>query len=273
MDGRAILYNQYYSLRERLYEQYRWGVRPAAISLAIFGVLILIAWYLTNDGSTMSTLLMLTGLSVIVLSFLLYFLTSDVYLRSEVADSMSISNSLNMGKILSSLLVESKGIYVPPGQAGLLRVFIPVSADVTERDLSAIRAGSETFNTSATGVKGISLIPPGYGLFKYSQSIGAVFTAEGLENEIKDVLENGLEFASSVSVKREGAHVTVSMHRLASKGMCTSVRRENPGICTQIGCPVCSFVGCMVVSGTGRKARILSSVAEDHIVNVTFELL
>jgi hypothetical protein len=65
----------------------------------------------------------------------------------------------------------------------------------------------------------------------------------------------------------------VSMHRLASEGMCMQIRRENPGICTQIGCPVCSFVGCMVVSGTGRKARIVSAVMENHILNVTFELL
>jgi hypothetical protein len=39
---------QFESLRKRLYEQYRWGIKPAAISLDIFGVLVLVAWYLTN---------------------------------------------------------------------------------------------------------------------------------------------------------------------------------------------------------------------------------
>jgi hypothetical protein len=266
----ATVDKQYESLRKRLYEQYQWGIKPAAITLALFGVLVLVAWYLTNDGSTMSTLLMLAGLSVIVLSFLLYFLTPDTYLRSEVADAMSISNTLNMGKMLSSLLVESKGIYVPAGEKGLLRVFIPLSAAA---NVGAIQPGSATFNVSLSGANGISLLPPGYGLYKYSQSIGAVFTAEGLENEIKDVLENGLELVSSVTVKEDGDRITVSMNRLANDKMCAAVRRENPGICVQMGCPVCSFVGCMVVSGTGRKARIEKISVADHIVNITFALI
>lgn len=261
---------QYESLRKRLYEQYQWGIRPAAIALAIFGVLVLVAWYLTNDGSTMSALLMLAGISVVVLSFLLFFLTPGAYLRSEVTDAMSVSNTINMGKMLSSLLVESKGIYVPSGERGLLRVFIPLSAAV---DTGAIHAGSETFAAFAGGVKGISLLPPGYGLYKYSQSIGAVFTAEGLENEIKDVLENGLELVSSVNVKQDGDHITVSMSRLANERMCAAIRSENPGICVQLGCPVCSFVGCMVVSGMGRKARIEKISVGDHIVNITFGLI
>jgi hypothetical protein len=261
---------QFESLRKRLYEQYQWGIRPAAISLSIFGVLVLVAWYLTNDGSTMSTMLMLAGISVIILSFLLYFLTPDTYLRGEVADAMSISSTLNTGKMLSSLLIEAKGVYVPPGDHGLLRVFIPISADI---EVSSIQLGSQTFNASTTGTRGISLIPPGYGLFKYSQSIGAVFTADGLENEIKDVMENGLELASSVNVKTDGDHITVSMKKLANEGMCIAVRRENPGICVQTGCPICSFVGCMVVSGTGRKARIEKIHVTDHIVNITFKLI
>jgi predicted nucleic acid-binding Zn finger protein len=117
------------------------------------------------------------------------------------------------------------------------------------------------------------LLPPGYELYKYSQSIGAVFTPEGLENEIKDVMENGLELAASVSLKQDGNHITVTMKRLANEGMCIAIRREHPGICVQTGCPICSFVGCMVVSGTGKKARIEKVHVADHIVNITFELI
>lgn len=261
---------QYESLRKRLYELYQWGIKPAAISLAIFGMLVLVAWYLTNDGSNMSMLLLLVGLSVIILSFMLYFLTPGTYLRGEVMDAIAISNTLNMGKVLSSLLMESKGVYVPTGDQELLRVFVPISADC---DVRAIQPGVETFNASVASVRGITLLPPGYGLFKYSQSIGAVFTAEGLENEIKDVMENGLELASSVNVKQDGGRITISMRRLANESMCNAVRRENPGICVQMGCPICSFVGCMVVSAIGRKARIEKVNVTDHIVNITFELI
>jgi hypothetical protein len=225
-----------------------------------------------NDGSTMSMLLLIAGTSIVSLSIMLYFFSPSVYLRSEVCDAMSLSNTMSIDNILTSLLVESSGIYVPADDA-LIRVFIPLSSKTSASDISSIGVENEIFKVSGHSVKGIYLIPPGYGLFKYSRSIGAVFTQEGLENEIKDVVENGLELASRVTVKREGDHVMVSLGNIANISLCQAIRKENPGICSQIGCPVCSFIGCMVVSGMGRKARIVSAGAEDHIIKVTFELL
>jgi hypothetical protein len=247
------------------------GIRSAAISLFLFGLLIMAAWYWTNDGSTMSSLLMLIGLSVIVLAFLLYFLTPDRYLRSEVADALALPNTLNTGRLLSSLLVESGGIYLP--ESGLMRVFIPISARISDQEIEALEARSETLAAPAAGVKGVSLIPPGEGLFRCSRKIGAVFTPEGLENEIKDVLENGLELAASVDVRREGDRVGVTMRGLADRGLCAAVRKEQPGMCTQIGCPICSFVGCMVVSGTGRRARIEKVNVNKDEVTITYNLI
>jgi hypothetical protein len=265
--------DRYKVLRERLYRQYQASVRPAAAILVLFGILLMAAWYLTNDGSTMSSLLMLVGLSIIVLGFMLYVLSPETYVRGEVADALALSNTLDVGKMLSSLLMESKGIYLPEGTSRLLRVFIPVSKEMTGAEIAALEPKSETLSSSASGMGGLYLMPPGYGLFKYSQSIGAVFTPEGLENEIKDVLENGLELASSVDVKQDDVQVVVSMSRLANGSLCSAVRKESPQICAQIGCPICSFVGCMVVSGTGRKARIESIDATDHNVKVIFKLL
>jgi hypothetical protein len=252
----------------RLYMRYSEGIRPAAITLAIFGVLILVAWYLTNDYSTMSMLLMLSGISVIVLSFMLYFLTPVKYLRSDVVDAMALSNTLNLSKMLSSLLIESKGIYVPASSTGMMKIFIPIS---TNKDVSigSLKPGNETFSVSSGGIKGISLTPPGYGLYRYAQSIGAAFTPEGIENEIKDILENGLELASSVNVR----HIVVTMRGVVDREMCASIRRENPRICEQVGCPVCSLVGCMVVGGTGRKVRIENVKADDNTVTVSYGLI
>ncbi len=100
------------------------------------------------------------------------------------------------------------------------------------------------------------LEPPGYRLLAYAREIGATFTDEGLENEMKDALENSLELAGHVAVRREGDEVLVTMGDLANDGMCAAVRKESPGICTQTGCPVCSLVACMIAEGTGRMVRI-----------------
>jgi hypothetical protein len=258
------------SFMKRIYVQYTWGIRPAAVTLFIFGVLILVAWYLSNDNSTMSMLLMLAGISTIVLSFMLYFLSPTKYLDSEVADAMSLSNTLNVSRMLSSLFIESKGIYVPANDTSMMKVFMPISPKV-DADIGALKPGNDTFSVSASGIKGISLAPPGYGLFRYAQNIGAAFTSEGLENQIKDVLENGLELASFVNVRQEGDRMIVTMHGVS--GMCATIRKEDPRICGQIGCPICSLVGCMVVSGTGRKARIEGINVLNDMVIVTYSMI
>jgi hypothetical protein len=262
----------YDKVRERQYSQYRWGIRPASISLAFFGVLVLVAWYLTNDQSKMSMLLMLAGISIIVLSFMLFFLSPTRYLRNEVVDAMSVTNTLNVGRMLSSLFIDSKGIYVPGSDSRLLSVFMPLSSKANV-DIGTLKPGNDTISESSSGIKGITLSPPGYGLFNYAQKIGAAFTPEGLENEIKDVLENGLELASSVNVKQDGARFVVSMRGVADAGMCATLRKEDPRICGQLGCPICSLVGCMIVSGTGHKARIEGTSVTNDTVTVTYELI
>lgn len=236
---------------------------------ALFGIALLGLWLLTNDGSSMSMLLALAGIGIISLSIMLYFFSPSYYLRDTVCDAMAISDVMTINKILSSLLVDSGGIYTP-GSDGIIKVFLPVSRP-GEKDIGLIRPGADVFDVKGP-VKGISLSPPGQGLFLHAVSIGAVFTPEGLESEIKDIIENGLELAASASVKREEGQVLVSLRDLANHGMCRSIRAEDPNVCTRTGCPICSFVACMVASGTGKKVRLKSVNADMRTINLNYEL-
>ena len=55
--------------------------------------------------------------------------------------------------------------------------------------------------------------------------------------------------------------------------MCAAVRKENPGICTQTGCPVCSLVACMIAEGTGRPVRITRANVKNGTVSAEFRLI
>jgi len=103
--------------------------------------------------------------------------------------------------------------------------------------------------------------------------MGAAFTQEGLEGEIKDVMENGLELASTVDVRRDGDVITISMAGMANKGMCRSIRSEDPDVCARTGCPVCSFLACMAAAGTGKNVRIEKVEGSDSVLNITLRLL
>jgi len=250
------------------------GSRQASILLAILGLGVIGLWVLTNDWSTMSSMLVLAGISLLTTAILLYFLTPDRYLRSEVYEAMCLTDSLIIGRMLSSPLVTARGIYIPAKPTGVLKLVLPLSGDVSNEELELpVDEASTMYVLSGKQIKGVVIDPPGQGLFRYVQSIGAIFTSNGLEWEIRDVMENCLEIASRVGLKADGGKVTVTMSDIASWGMCEHIRREDQGICSQTGCPLCSFVCCMVASGTGKKVRIEDVTASGRSIILTLELM
>jgi hypothetical protein len=265
-DAADALLGQRNELRKRLEAQNRWSVRPAALGLFILGLAILAFWILTRDGSIQSSLLLLAGLTAAAVGVLLYYLSPARFLRGEVADALAVTGVLDLGKILSSLLIEGRGVYVPASEGGCTKVFVPVAGTPAEIPLAGgvFVAGPD---------KGVLLDPPGYGLLSCSRLISPPLTEEGLENEIADLLEGGLELAGKAAVKREDGLVTVTMTDLANAGLCATVRRENPRLCTQIGCPICSFAACLVADGLRRRVCIESVEVRGKVVKATFRVL
>lgn len=259
-------------LKLKLAEQNRRATGPTATGLALIGLALLIFWYLTSNSSLMSIVIFLAGVTLLSSAVLLYFMTPARYLRSEVSDGVALGNTLNVQRLLSGMLIEGQGIHLPVSRAGGPKVFIPVS-DGGRLPLEAFKAGSIFIVPADGAARGLLLEPPGCGLVRQACQIGAGFSDSGLEGELKDVLEKGLELARTVEVKRAGGEVRVSLAGMASAGMCEFIRREHPGLCTRIGCPICSFIACAIVDGTGRPARIKSIAAEDQALTVTFEVL
>lgn len=268
-DDIEILKGQRDALRRRLSAQSRWANRPAAAGLLLIGLALFAVWALARDGSAMSMLLLLAAVTMSSLAVLLYFLSPSAFLRAEVADAEAVSNALNVGRVLSGLLIEARGIYTPASLSGATKVFVPVAEGAADLP----KASGSVFVAPREGARGIMLDPPGYGLLAHAREIGAAFTDEGLENELKDIVENGLELARRAGVTRKGDEVTVTMAGLANAGMCERIRKEDPGVCARIGCPVCSFAACAVAEGTGRRLRIRNVSAEGGTVRVTLELI
>lgn len=247
-------------------------MRYAAVALAVLGLVALALWMIIKDDSATSMLLLLSGIGVIVLAILLYFFSPSKYLRADVSGALALSDTLTINSMLSALLVTSRGIHFPTGQTGAPKLFLPLSGPLSPDELASLMPGGSVFEVSSE-VKGITISPPGRGLFAYAQSIGAAFTDEGLENEIKDVMENGLELAGKVGVRREGDSVTVEIRGLTNSRMCATIRKEDAGICARTCCPICSFVACMVAEGSNKKVMVESVKTEGGSISVTYKVV
>lgn len=227
------------------------------------------------NNPELSLILLITGINFILFSIMFISLSSSKTTKTDVCEAISMPNIDNISNILSSLLIDSKGVYAPVNNSDNIKVFIPLesSTDVEGIDSQELVEDVKTFNFGEHNLKRIVLTPPGYGLYLHVIDQGVRFTASGIENEIKDILVNYLEIASKADVAIEGNRVYVKMSNLAYGAMCTTIRENEPDICTKIGCPICSFVGCAIVAGLGKQVVIENVCPEKKSIYVTFLLI
>lgn len=245
--------------------------RLPELILAAIGLIVFILGYITDNGSTLSAILMLAGVCVLSFSIMFYFFSPRRELRSEVYEAASIPSALAIVDVLSAIHIESNGVYVPASRTGRSRVFLPIS-DNDFGSISVISGQVGKVVAGPSGSSGIYITPPGEGLLEYARSIGANFYPDGLEKVVQDLLVNGTELATRAHIRRDGDRVTVTMYNIAYKEMCNAIRRKNPSLCLWIGCPVCSFAGCMVAESANMNARVDGVDVHGDEVKVTYKL-
>lgn len=239
--------------------------------LALFGILVFGASFIITSTPLQSISMALAGISIVSISILLNFITPSRLIRSEVWDAASLSNIELTYALLEPLVGDWKGIYVPSSSLGTTKVFMLMKDGQFSK--AFIDSGADIVGLSEDGKNCLFLTPPGYGLYSYVKDRGASFSSEGLEDEINDVLVNGLELVPKVEAIHYDDCVCVRMYGLSNSPMCQALRQKNGEICNRIGCPICSFIACMVVEGTGRRAMIGDVKLDDKAIEVTYTLL
>jgi hypothetical protein len=271
-DETENLKRQCESLKKKLNQQNRWGLKPIAIGLGLTGTAILALWLLIHSSATASMLLVPTGASLLALAILLFYLSPSRYLRVEVSVAMMLTNALNVRNMLKSLAIESKGIIMPGDPAQQIVLLVPYE-DLGREEIKATTYDSREMTKARKKRDSLWLNPPGFGLFSYARTIGAVFTENNLEEELAEVMTSSMELVRDVSLKIEGDRANVRLHKMATAGMCSAIREEDPAICTQTGCPLCSFVGCAIVDATGKNTRATMVKEAGDVIDITFELI
>lgn len=243
----------------------------ALVVLVIFGILLIWASFLENVSSQLAITMALAGISITAASILYFFVSPSRLIDSEVSDAMSLSNAVLVNTLLEPLIGDAKGVYIPSSAIGVTQVLIMTQDSEFSKaylDKAASVTGINTGNNSC-----IFITPPGYGLYSYVESLGASFTHEGLEDQIRDVLVNGLELAPSAEVSYIQGSVQVRINGLSDSPLCKAMRQTGERACKLVGCPICSFIACMVVEGTGMRAMVSNVKLDESAVILTYRLL
>ncbi len=249
----------------------RSGSKTRLISaiLAILGLASVGAALAMGPAAQLSIILSIAGIGVLLSAILLLLVSPYRLVRGDVCDAEAISCVELIGDMLMPLAGESKGIYMPASHGRPIKVFIPARGELVRE----YGKGDGMLSISVSGMEGMLITPPGYSLLEHARSLGAAISAEGMESDIADILAGGMELASGVEVKRDGDSVRVRLHGIAGTPMCRSIRQKKPMVCYQAGCPICSFVACMVTEGTGKPLMVSAIKAEGKDVNITYTLL
>lgn len=255
----------------------RWARRrllAAAVFSAAVGAGLLSVPFVLEQYPLTPGYYMIAGISVVLLSILFYYLSPARFLRSDVCDAMCVTGASFTYDVVGSMAMNgNRCIYLPPEGNSDVRILLAVPEGGRKAADGAGPEAGPGAPEPGHALREISIVPPGYGLLEHSRQLGAVFTPGNLEDEMRDVLVNGLELAGRVKVRQEGNRLTVEMRNVAVHSMCRKLREKNAGVCESVGCPLCSFAACMVVEGTGRKAILDRVHARGKTVTLSIELV
>ena len=231
-------------------------LKIAAVLVAATGIALVAVPFVLKHYPLTPGFFLITGISVILLSILFYYISPAKFLRTDVCDAMCVTGTGFMYEVVGPMASGNRCVYLPSSVNGDVRILLSFAESGLKRSPTEGLETGSGIAEAGHGLREISITPPGYGLLEHAKRLGASFTQDNLEDEIRDVLVNGLELVGRVKVEKSDSSVTLEMRDIAMHSLCHSLRNKSTGICESVGCPLCSFAACMVVEGTGKKAII-----------------
>jgi hypothetical protein len=177
--------------------------------------------------------------------------------------------------IISYFGAKGKGLYIPPThdyKDCILIVPKNINADIDR--LQIVNHGSKSLVTK----DGIILNPPGSGLLRLVEKELTTSISSKELNLLGDVLNDSLveilKIAENVYSDMVGNKIFVQVFNSIFFDSCARVHVELPEICTQVCCPICSLIACIIAKMTKRYVNIEETQINprERSINTSFRL-
>jgi len=201
-----------------------------------------------------SSVLAFIGLGLTFWGALFFFIKPVAYVKAKLLNPTVVPSLIAVDKILSEEACQGKGLHLPPKYTEGCKegmVFIPASNEVAIPSIDEM-TGEKIFSKNP---KGVYLLSPGYGLAKlFEKELGVDFSKVDLgylEKNLPRLLVEDLEVVEEFSMDVNGEFVEVRMVGSIYRDLCHEVKKL-ANICTRMGCPMCSAIGCVMAKVTGK---------------------
>ena len=259
-----------------------WRQRRRPSGIAGYALLALGATFLTlsiiYSAESSAIISALIGLGLAFWGCILLYITPSRFVRSTLLDSTAISSLATINKIITELNYEGKGIYLPPTYLRGVKggtVFIPTTKKIIIPPIQEI-AEDRVFLKNPGG---ICLTPLGLGLANlYEKELGKDFAKTNLDyiqKNLPKVFIEGLQIAEDLEIESKGNKVQAKITGSIYKDLCKQVEEASPGICSKIGCPLCSSIALAITRSTRRPLVIqeVKPTSDGDTVEAEFRLL
>ena len=209
--------------------------------------------------------------------FAIVLVTQKVVSR-ELDQAIQQGQMENHHNMLESLNVTGSGIYVPvrspKGRIKDVRVFIPLKKK--GRVKIPPLDDAEVFKTGINDTEiGISFVPPGKNLLEqFELDLGVLFV-DVAPGELEQYLRSHITTAGlvkDINIKVEEDRARVIITQGEHLQLCETAHESYQGLCTTVGCPICSSILCALCLSTGMRVLIESEKWGGRNNQVTYQL-
>jgi hypothetical protein len=222
-----------------------------------------------------STNLVFIFLTLILWGFLFFLVLPGKYIKGEVMDYMTSSSLLAINQIIEDFELQGKSIYIPVPKGVYLPYYIGAKNEfvyVPKRVNSFDDALEQALMRKAEGIR---ITPPGLGLVNLLETKSNIdFQKEDL-NSFEDILPSlftkELEMAENLKIKIVENQVFSEISKPVCEDLCKETQNMRH-ICSNIGCPLCSSIACILTRVTKKPIIIQDCSIWNHKIQTIFRI-
>jgi hypothetical protein len=248
----------------------------ARISLALIGVG---GAAIAGSYFASSVIMTLAGLGLVFWGIVMLYVSPQRFVPEKVVESMSISMTKSIDKLLVSLNYNGRTIFLHPKHLkGISQgyVFIPYEAKA-QTILPSDEALAEE-KLVYENPRGVFMVAPSQGLVqlieKETDNNLATANMAYLKEHLPRMLTNNLRLVDSMTMEENHGFIRVKMAGEAASRTCKTITKETT-IGSHFGCPLCASVGLIISKVTGKPVTIEENKVHEveNVITTTYRTI